>query len=222
MVWNSVGSIVSTEYSATNCRIEIRFSNVGGRNKQTAFQDNMGFTMAALSYEGAVFATDPEEEDEEEAAARRAKEIEETGYADPTVRRVTASKVFYYAFPGHIQLGGANENFTVSLTRGEAAVAVACGEGWCAVATSHGFLRVFSSVGLQLALVSLRGPVVTLAGHGAELAVYYHTGPGWATAQAPDHPRTPTPQVPHPTDGPSDSTTISPSRFSPTALPLCG
>ena len=48
---------------------------------------------------------------------------------------------------------------------------------------------------MQLAVLSLRGPVVTLAGHGAQLAVYYHTGPGWVTATAPDHSRLPTPQV---------------------------
>ena len=35
----------------------------------------------------------------------------------------------YQAFPGHLQLGGANETFTITLTRGEAALAVACGEG---------------------------------------------------------------------------------------------
>ena len=87
----------------------------------------------------------------------------------------------YHAFPGHLQLGGANETFTVTLTRGEAALAVACGEGWCAVATSLGYLRVYSSTGMQLLLVTLKGPVLCMSGHGAELAVYYHTGAPWST-----------------------------------------
>ena len=34
LVWNAVGSIICTEYSHTNSRIEIRFANVGGKNKQ--------------------------------------------------------------------------------------------------------------------------------------------------------------------------------------------
>ena len=54
-----IGSIICTEYSHTNSRIEIRFANVGGKNKQTAFQDNMGFSMAALSFEGTTHPSYP-------------------------------------------------------------------------------------------------------------------------------------------------------------------
>ena len=54
-------------------------------------------------------------------------------------------------------------------------------QGWCAVATSLGYLRVYSSTGMQLLLITLKGPVLCMSGHGAELAVYYHTGAPWGT-----------------------------------------
>ena len=58
----------------------------------------------------------------------------------------------------------------MQLNRGEAALSVAVGQGWCAVATSKGLLRVFSSTGIALAILSLKGPVVCLTGLGAQLA----------------------------------------------------
>lgn len=63
LVWNNIGSITCMEDHSNN-RIEIRFTNVNGKNRNEAFPDNFNFTMAALSYEGAVFASDPEESEE--------------------------------------------------------------------------------------------------------------------------------------------------------------
>ena len=62
------------------------------------------------------------------------------------------------------------ETYTVTLNTGEAALAVAVGEGWSAVATSLGLLRLFSSTGIPIALVTLKGPIVTMVGYVHQLA----------------------------------------------------
>eukprot|EP01041_Mallomonas_annulata_P002297 gene2297-4467_t len=159
LAWNHVGTIVLREESLSN-RIEIKFSNVGGSNKQEAFSDMYGFTMGALSYEGALFASDPEEPETEDQRE------------DPNR---PGSVVYYKAFPGQKTVMGVNEDFTVTLPREEAAQAVAVGAGWTAVATSKRFLRIFSSTGLQLAVMWLKGPVLCMSGNGLRLAVTYHT-----------------------------------------------
>ena len=71
------------------------------------------------------------------------------------------------------------QTYTVTLNTGEAALAVAVGEGWSAVATSLGLLRLFSSTGIPIALVSLKGAIVTMVGYVHQLAgtrcMYVHT-----------------------------------------------
>ena len=44
------------------------------------------------------------------------------------------------------------------------------GEGWSAVATSQEVLRLYSSTGIPLALVSLKGAVVAMVGYIHQLA----------------------------------------------------
>lgn len=63
-----------------------------------------------------------------------------------------------------------SQTFTVNLNSGEAALAVAVGQGWSAVATSHGLLRLFSSTGIPLALLCLKGSVITMIGYAHQLA----------------------------------------------------
>lgn len=163
LVWNKVGSIVLREETVEN-RIEIRFNNTGGSNRNESFPDRAGFTMAALSYEGAVFATDPEPIDEPKGANR-----------DPELRKETpGSTIYYHAFPGQKQLMGANESFRWTLSDSEAASAVAVGFGWIAVATSRNMLYVYNSAGMPVLATALRGPVVALSGCDMMLAVVYH------------------------------------------------
>lgn len=159
LVWNHVGTVVSREESL-NSRIEIKFSNSAGSNKQEAFTDLYGFTKAALSYEGAFFANDPEEPENDEQRD------------DPNF---PGSVVFYRGFPGQRSVSGMNEDFTTTLPKDEAAQAVAVGAGWAAVATSKKYLRIFSSTGLQLAVLWLRGPVLCMAGSRERLAVVSHS-----------------------------------------------
>ena len=102
-----------------------------GGNKNEAFPDRSSFTMAALSYEGAFFASDPDED------------------PSSSTTHANGSTVFYHAFSGQRQMEGVNESFQYVLTDGEAAVAVAAGKGWAAVATTKNLLRVYSSTGEQ-------------------------------------------------------------------------
>lgn len=159
LVWNSVGYVrLDEDPSEAQNRIEINFTDRGGRNKGFSFPDKEGFRIGSLSNEGAFFATDIGEVDEEDA-----------NYKNPE-----GSKLFYNAFPGH--LNGANESFYLELKESEKALCVAVGAGWAAVATSKGLLRVFSSTGVQLHVYWLKGPVVTLVGADSQLAVIYNSG----------------------------------------------
>ena len=90
MVWNSIGNITCMDLDVKN-RIEIRFTNTQ-RNRADAFNDNMNFTKAALSYEGAFFSSEPEEDADED-----------------NVTKLKGSSIYYHAFPGQTILKGANE-----------------------------------------------------------------------------------------------------------------
>ena len=153
LVWNHVGNIITRDEGITS-RIEIKFSNSAGKNKQETFSDTNKFSLASLAYEGAIFATE----------------------LDPNSPEGTpGSSIYYHAFPGQKVLEGANDDFSVSLLADEGAVGVAVGRGWCAVATTLNRLRVFSSTGLQLMILNVP-PVVSIVGSGCRLAIVYHRG----------------------------------------------
>ena len=159
LVWNSVGFIRLDETPENDeNRIEITFTDRGGRNKSFAFPDKLGFRIASLSNEGAFFATD----------------IEEVAEDDVNYKNPAGSKLFYNAFPGH--LNGANDSFYLDLRTPKKALCVAVGAGWAAVATSKGLLRIFSSTGVQLHVYWLKGPAVTMVGSDSQLAVFYNAG----------------------------------------------
>lgn len=160
LVWNHVGTITMKEESMEN-RIEIRFSNMTIGNKNEAFPDRSGFVMAALSFEGAVFATEVEKVDEE---AHR---------LDAVVPKGKGATIYYHAFSGkHLQ--GANESFHWALPPNEGVLALAAGKGWIAAVTSRHMLRIFSSAGSEVSVTWLPGPVVCMAGYEGKLAVVYH------------------------------------------------
>jgi chromosome transmission fidelity protein 4 len=69
-----------------------------------------------------------------------------------------------------------NSEWTVRLPIGEEAEVVAIGGNWGAVATSMQWIRIFSYSGMQRYIFSLPGPVVTMVGSGAVLAIVYHAG----------------------------------------------
>jgi chromosome transmission fidelity protein 4 len=59
-------------------------------------------------------------------------------------------------------------------------IAIALADNWVAVATSKNFLRIFSATGIQLSVLSLPGPVVSLAAYDWTLAIVFHSGAAFA------------------------------------------
>ncbi|MEE6492231.1 hypothetical protein FKM82_016522 [Ascaphus truei] len=72
-----------------------------------------------------------------------------------------------------------SKEWMADMPKGEDVQAVCLGQGWVACATSGMLLRLFSVGGVQKEMVSLPGPVVTMAGHGEQLMVVYHRGVGF-------------------------------------------
>ena len=70
LVWNSVGQIVSVADREGESRIEIRFANQSGNNRNEVLMDRSGFVLGALANEGAVFATDVELEPNRDRCVR--------------------------------------------------------------------------------------------------------------------------------------------------------
>lgn len=159
MVWNSVGNIICREEDGGN-RIEIKFADLSGKNKNQSFLDNEDLKIGSLSNEGAFFASKPP--------------VEETDDADPTdaPKSQKGSLLHYHAFPGH----EANETFSVQLGNDEIADCVTTGTHWCAAATSKNLLRIYSNTGLQLLTCWLKGPAVCTTAFGTKLAVIYNDG----------------------------------------------
>ncbi|KAL1117946.1 hypothetical protein AAG570_004259 [Ranatra chinensis] len=60
----------------------------------------------------------------------------------------------------------------------DAAVGVAAGANWVALATSSSVVRIYSADGTQRDVVSVPGPLVTLAASDDRLAIVFHTGQG--------------------------------------------
>ena len=156
------------------------------------FADSVGFTLASLSSEGAVFSNGSYNPNKDllnpnnkhnslltssvgVAGQRSSANTNDDGDGDDET--TPGSTVYYHAFPGSVKLDGCNENFTVDLPVGEIAVSVCVGTGWIAVASNRQWLRVFSSTGLQLGIFWCAGTVVTLCGHEDQLAVIFNSSP---------------------------------------------
>jgi hypothetical protein len=162
LVWNHVGNVTIREETLEN-RIEIRFTSANTGNRNEAFADRSGFVMAALSYEGAVFATEAEPFDAEEDPLRVVD------------KKVKGSTIYYHAFPGKMHLNGSNESFRCSLGPGENVLSLAAGKGWIAAATSKQLLRIYSATGSEIMVSWLRGPVLAMSGCEDKLAIIYHS-----------------------------------------------
>nr|XP_060609407.1 WD repeat and HMG-box DNA-binding protein 1 isoform X2 [Anolis sagrei ordinatus] len=79
----------------------------------------------------------------------------------------------------HFNSWDSNKEWTVDMLQGEEVEAICLGRGWAACATSSRLLRVFTIGGVQKEILSLPGPVVTMAGHGEQLLVIFHKGTGF-------------------------------------------
>ncbi|XP_008116547.2 WD repeat and HMG-box DNA-binding protein 1 isoform X2 [Anolis carolinensis] len=79
----------------------------------------------------------------------------------------------------HFNSWDSSKEWTVDMLQGEEVEAICLGHGWAACATSSRLLRVFTIGGVQKEILSLPGPVVSMAGHGEQLLVIFHKGTGF-------------------------------------------
>lgn len=76
-----------------------------------------------------------------------------------------------------IALGAGSREWSVSMPECEEIMAVAATDKLVAVATDSQFIRIYSVMGNQREVISLPGPVLTMAGHGDKVVVVYHAAP---------------------------------------------
>jgi len=143
--------------------------------------DHYGYTMAALSQDGAVFAAPPDATDED-TNNTNTNNTNTDGLNDFLANKnLPGSVVYYHAFPNSMKLTGLtgatyNDSFQFTLSYQEAVTAVACGSGWVAISTNTNYMRIFTTTGIQLSILKLKGDIVSMVGEGTKLAIAYHRG----------------------------------------------
>ncbi|MCO5577428.1 hypothetical protein L7F22_031260 [Adiantum nelumboides] len=142
--YNLVGSVTSCQNKGLS-HVEVEFHDTGRGVRVPAMTDYFGFTMAAMNDTGSVFAS-------------------------PRKGDKSPSTLVYRPFSSW----ASNSEWSMRLLAEEEVRAVAVGLGWVAATTSLNYLRIFSEAGLQMAVLSLQGPVVTMVGHQKVLAVATH------------------------------------------------
>ncbi|POM65846.1 WD40 repeat-like protein [Phytophthora palmivora] len=136
--------------------VKVEFTDKSRRGFK--FNDNYMFSMAFLDDYGAMFAV-----------PRRVREEWEDLEAGSSENDVISSFVFYRPF----ESWASNSSWHKTLPEGEDAECVAAGREFCAVATSLQTLRIYTTSGIDYALLRLPGRVVTMTAKESMLAVVY-------------------------------------------------
>ncbi len=172
LAFSAIGSLVAVDQESHQTILFETFDTAARRSYR--LQDAHKFTMAALGFQGALFAAP-------------APASASASAADAATEPNPSSVVLYKPFD--TMWGGATSEWSLELPAGESAVAVALGgidrrpdddengldaSSTCAlVATSAGYLRFFSSAGAPRYLWNLGERVVTMAaGQHTALVVY--------------------------------------------------
>ncbi|KAK1943492.1 WD repeat and HMG-box DNA-binding protein 1 [Phytophthora citrophthora] len=157
LAWTPEGEIeVIRGATMSENLVKVEFTDKSRRGFK--FNDNYMFSMAFLDDYGAAFAV-----------PRRAREDWEDLEAGSTESDVISSYVFYRPF----ESWASNSSWHKTLPEGEDAECVAAGREFCAVATSLQTLRVYTTSGIDYALLRLPGRVVTMTAKESLLAVVY-------------------------------------------------
>jgi hypothetical protein len=143
--------------------IDVEFSDKNF-HRNLAINDDFGVSMAALNYTGLFLASRSQQVDLDKY------ENDDYEMMDDLARRRKNSNIQFK--PLNEQKGTKEWNF--ELPSDESAECLAVGSGWCAVSTSANYFRIFSSDGIQKALLCQAMPVVTITGYENLLVVVYH------------------------------------------------
>ncbi|XP_048529636.1 protein ENHANCER OF LHP1 1 [Triticum urartu] len=135
---------ITTIENEGHSHVEVDFHDTGRGPRVPSMTDYFGFTMAALNESGSVFA-------------------------NPCKGDNNMSTLMYRPFSSW----AGNSEWSMRF-EGEEVKSVALGAGWVAAVTSLNFLRIFTEGGLQMHILSVSGPVVTVAGQGDQLAIVTH------------------------------------------------
>eukprot|EP00250_Pteridium_aquilinum_P004246 c14470_g2_i1 orf=1-1761(-) len=135
LTYNLIGSVTSCQNEGLS-HVEVEFHDTGRGVRVPSMTDYFGFTMAAMNETGSAFAS-------------------------PRKGEKGPSTLLYRPFSSW----ASNSEWSMRLPAEEEVKAVAVGLSWVAAATSLNHLRVFSEGGLQTSVLSLQGPVVTMAGN---------------------------------------------------------
>ncbi|CAI5706758.1 unnamed protein product [Peronospora effusa] len=157
LAWTPEGEIeVIRGASMSENLVKVEFADKVRRGFK--FNDNYMFSMAFLDDYGAIFAV-----------PRRAREDWEDLEAGTDESDVISSFIFYRPF----ESWASNSSWHKTLPEGEDAECVSAGREFCAVATSLHTLRIYTSSGIDYALLGLPGRVVTMTAKETLLAVVY-------------------------------------------------
>ncbi|KAJ1978037.1 DNA polymerase alpha accessory factor Mcl1 [Dimargaris verticillata] len=157
--FNMIGSVTSIDHD-THCTINVDFHDKS-IHRDFHFTDHYKYNLASLGERGILFGTT----------------VEKGDGADPTSDD-EPSMVSYRPF----ESWAANSDWLYKLPAGEDLIALSLSNTHAAVATSQGYLRIFSSSGLPVAVLTMDPQVVCVASGGPYFLVVYRchaatTGP---------------------------------------------
>lgn len=166
LAWNMVGLIVCRDEGGDHA-IDIEYHDRGAR-RPLHRTDPHRSTLGALSTHGLALGhlgilPGPDEASTDEHAVVLASPKRSR---DGSLLQVLPTGTW-----------AANADWQARLDGDEQVTGVAVGTGWCAAATSAAYLRLYSLAGIPLAVLSVPGTIVAIAGSDRYLLVAHHRGP---------------------------------------------
>ena len=149
--WSQKGCVTArAEEGGLEFAFEVEhFAEGLARTKTTRFVDRRDFTVASLGKNGAVFGTEGQEDNE------------------------NAPSILHFR---PLDAWARDAGWSATLPPGERVQVVCAGDDFVAACTSRDLIRIYSTGGVEDAVVASLGPVVACAAHGKYLAIAYHGG----------------------------------------------
>lgn len=168
ILWNSVGS-VSIREDQSICAIDVDVAN-STKLSAISIKDDIGVSMAALSYKGVLLASRGKEENLDEYEDEEEEEFESSKKGKLPVL------LFKNLTTG--MSSSMLSDWRIDFPPHEFIDVISMGSNFCAVATSLQDIRIFSVYGgVQLHLFSLPTQILTMTSYENHLSLFYHNGP---------------------------------------------